>query len=163
MSHVFLDIETSGLDPDVHQVWEIAYAVGDGPIHRSFVKHTLDDADDVALELTHYHERYVEPEDGGQRFEELLQEALAGATVVAANPAFDTSFLAKRWGARPWHYRLLDVEAFAMPHLRLSKPKGLADICRALGVREGDHTAERDVMALRQCYHRLRVAYGLGW
>ena len=54
---VYVDCETTGLDPDRHEIWEIAYAVGDGPIVSSFVSHqriTLDHETVAAMRINHY-------------------------------------------------------------------------------------------------------------
>lgn len=165
MNHlVYLDVETTGLDPAVHQVWEIAWAVDDGPIRSAVVPHSLAFADPVALAVSGHEDRCgcrarTVPEV--EEFEEQLRDVLEGATVVGANPAFDTAFLAQRWGARPWHFRLLDVEAFAMGVLAHGRLRGLAAISeelRGLGfeIPAPDHTAGRDVAALRACFLALR-------
>ena len=61
---VYLDVETTGLDPELHEVWEIAYAVNDGPILSSFVDHTLLGADPVALTVGQYHNRKAQASKG---------------------------------------------------------------------------------------------------
>ena len=61
-----------------------------------------------------------------------------------------------RWGFSPWHYRLLDVEAYAMGVLGWDEMHGLATIAEALGVDQPDHTAATDVRVLRDCFYRLR-------
>ena len=52
---VFVDVETTGLNEDVHQVFEVAWALDVGPVHSFTVPHTLDQADDMALEINRYH------------------------------------------------------------------------------------------------------------
>lgn len=42
---VFLDTETTGLHPERHEVWEIAYGFEDGRIESGEVKHDLFTAD----------------------------------------------------------------------------------------------------------------------
>lgn len=156
MTLVYLDTETTGLDPNLHEVWEVAWAVDDGPIISGSVWHRLENFDPKALEINGYHERIdvIEPVDGDD-----LYKALHGATLVGANPAFDAAFLRARWGEAPWRYRMLDVEAYAMPLLGYSEPKGLATIAADLGVEAPDHTAAADVHTLRECHRRLRQAY----
>jgi oligoribonuclease (3'-5' exoribonuclease) len=45
MTLVFLDTETTGLDPNRHEIWEVAYAVEDDPIVSGSVHHSLRNAD----------------------------------------------------------------------------------------------------------------------
>lgn len=163
---VFLDTETTGLDPSRHSVWEIAYAVNDGPIESSIVRHSLVNADPFALSINGYLDRNSWADGAeaysllGVTFEGALIKALKGATLVAANPAFDAGFLAARWGSAPWHYRMLDVEAYAMPVLGHDRPKGLFTIAsdlRDLGhdIPAPDHTAAADVATLRASFNAL--------
>lgn len=166
MTLVYLDTETTGLDPDRHEVWELAYAVDDGPIHSGVMFHSLRHADPKALAMNGYWERTkdAKPEvwadlENGARF------ALEGATLVGANPAFDAAFLRARWGVTPWRYRLFDIEAYAMGALGWDEPKGLAAIAERLAIGEGldipapDHTAAGDVATLRACHLALRNFY----
>lgn len=159
---VFLDTETTGLDPDRHSVWELAWAVNDGDVHSAFVAHDLESADFMALKVGGYFERLPRPLDlaNGAAHEAMLKGNLDGATLVGANPAFDAAFLRVRWGCAPWHYRLLDVESFAMPILGYDRPQGLATIAEDLAslgkyVFEPDHTAASDVHALRDVFGAL--------
>ena len=158
MSLVFIDTETTGLDTDLHEVWEIAYAVDDGPIRVGVVAHDPATADLRALEMNGYEQRAYDPalvvEVG---FEWKLRRQLEGATLVASNPSFDTAFLRRRWGSEPWHHRKLDIASYALPIVGLKggKLKGLYDIAEALGVRAPDHSAAGDVWTLRECYFEL--------
>lgn len=156
---VFLDTETTGLDPSRHEVWELAYAVGEyGPLFGGVVYHSLRNADPFALKLNGYHER---TSLGRYSDVELsAREALKGNVLVGANPAFDAAFLRARWGVTPWHYRMLDVESYAMPILGFDRPKGLKDIyldltSRGVELPENDHSAAGDVATLREAYYAL--------
>jgi hypothetical protein len=177
---VYLDTETTGLDPERHQIWEIAWAVGDGPIRQAFVPHTLENADRDALKIGRYLERWEDPETDGMI---AAFADMEGATLCAANAAFDEGFLRARWlkdralmiaihgfpmaGRVPWRYRLLDIEAYAMGALGWGEPRGLRDIAAALqdrgwDVPAPDHTAAADVACLRVCHQALRQLYGAG-
>lgn len=163
MTYVFLDTETTGLDPDRHEVWEIAFAVDDGPVKSQIVTHDLRCANSDALQIGGHTDRcdaFSHPTDDYWGFEVDLQDNLRGATLVGANPAFDAGFLRVRWQDAPWRYRLLDVEAYAMPALGLTEPKGLAYIAAQLGIDQPDHTAAQDVHVLRECWRALRRIYG---
>lgn len=170
MTLLYLDTETTGLDANRHHVWEIAWAVGPGPIQSAFVSHDLITADPSALAMNGYWDRCPGTVAGLKSFaaEELLQVLLNGATVVGANPAFDTAFLSARWGKAPWHYRLLDIESMAigvMPNPGTDKVPGLKTIASFLRDRghhdipEPDHTAAGDVATLRGCHLALVSEY----
>lgn len=166
MSLVFLDTETTGLDPQRHEVWEIAYAVDDGPILSGIVTHSLRYADQKALDMNGYHQRGLmsEPSD----IDALCRNALEGATVVGSNPAFDTAFLRQRWGVAPWHHRLWDLSAYAAGVHGLNSLPGLASIAAVLTnlgheVPTPDHSAAGDVATLRACFfalHSIREGAG---
>jgi len=164
MTFVFLDLETTGLDPAKHQAWEAAYAVGlDGPVQHGLLPHDAANADPAAMHLNNY---LVRMEQANQdlktalKFEGAFKTALQGATLVGANPAFDAAFLKARWGDTPWHYRLLDVESYAMPLLGYDKPQGLKVICEELTacgyeIYQPDHSARADVLCVRDCFKAL--------
>ena len=165
MTFVYLDVETTGLDPSRHQVWEMAYAVDGSPIFDNVVVHTLINAEDEALNISRYAERaHVTDFDESLSFEIDVITSLRDRTIVGANPAFDAAFLRARWGQAPWKYRLLDIEAYAMGALDLSAPKGLKEIAerlhhRGFDIPQPDHTAAGDVATVRACHHALRRIY----
>jgi len=154
---IYLDTETTGLDPHQHQVWEIAWAVEGGPVNVIQVRHSLSNADPVALKMNGYLDRWVCEEASVS--EQRLRDRLRGATLVCSNPSFDEAFLRERWRETPWHHRKIDIATYAMPALGLDRPAGLAQIAERLGVRAPDHTAEVDVLVLRDCYRKLSKWY----
>ncbi len=161
-SLVLLDTETTGLDPALHDVWEIAWATEDGPIQSAVVPHSLRTADPQALELNNYWVRGFEQAPGALSMDVSLRDVLAGATIVGSNPAFDTAFLRTRWGVAPWHHRLVAVESMAMQAFGWERPKGLKDVAESLAVQGyeipmPDHTAAGDVATLRAVYRALRT------
>lgn len=166
MTLVYLDVETTGLDIRRHEVWEIAYAIDDGPILSSVVEHGFTTPDPFALRVNGYLDRAVgvQPDP---LFERALIEQLNGAVLVGANPAFDARFLEARWGRAPWRYRLLDIEAYAMGALGFEYPYGLKDVREALvalghDIPAPDHTAAADVATVRACHLALRSIYAGG-
>lgn len=162
MTYLFLDTETTGLDVETHAVWEIAYAIDDGPIHQSFVWHDFKNADPKALEINNYGERMPDlfyDWNAAALFEQELQHVAKDQFLVGSNPAFDNRFLVKRWGHRPWNYRMIDLATYAMPHFGWSTPEGMAKIAKELGVEEHDHSAAKDVDVLRQCFFKIKNRY----
>ena len=163
MSLIYLDTETTGLDPDRHEIWELAYAVDDGPIQSGIMFHSLRHADPKALAMNGYWERSkgVSPDEWAD-LEISVRFAMEGATLVGANPAFDAAFLRARWGVTPWRYRTLDIESYAMPLFGWNEPRGLKDIAAHLrdvngeDIPKPDHSAAGDVATLRACHRALR-------
>ncbi len=159
---VFIDTETTGLNPTTHRAVEVAWAVEDGPV-RAFVPwHTLDEADPQALAVNRYFERELDRmQDDDQPVGEAdLLRDLRGVTLVGSNPAFDAAFLRKLLGVQLWHHRLVDVAVCAMWQFGWDRPRGLADIARVLrengyDTPEPDHTAAGDVSATRSAYQAL--------
>jgi DNA polymerase-3 subunit epsilon len=163
---VFVDVETTGLDPLVHDVVEIAWAVEDGEV-RSFVpEHSLAFADGQALTINQYFDRDLDRRtDDTWAMQRALVRDLQGATIVGSNPAFDTAFLRRKIGYAPWHHRLIDVSNVAMMVFDWDRPKGLADVTAALAERglelpTPDHTARGDVECTRVVYTALRQIAG---
>ena len=154
---IYLDTETTGLDPHQHQVWEIAWAVEDGPVNVMQVHHSLAGADVVALRINKYVDRWEQAADDS--LEAALRRDLRGSTLVCSNPSFDEAFLRARWRETPWHHRKIDIATYAMPALGLDRPAGLAQIAERLGVCAPDHTAAGDVLTLRACYVELAARY----
>jgi DNA polymerase III alpha subunit (gram-positive type) len=159
---IFLDTETTGLDPELHEVWEIAYAINDGFVETTKIPHSLATADPKALELNGYFSRGGDLSNMAPAVELRMKQLFAGNTLVCANPTFDRMFLRKRWGYEPWHYRSIDVESMAFAIFEYDQPQGLAVIRNDLillgydNIPEPNHSAGGDVNTLRECYKALR-------
>jgi len=130
----FVYVESTGLDPDIHEIWEVGLIDPEGAEHRWFLPVDLGHADPVALDLGGYHQRHpegydydfsaapaarvVDPWDFATEFCQLTRPRngqkvhLAGAVV-----SFDEERLRKLLRANAacpeWHYHLVDVEALA--------------------------------------------------
>lgn len=177
----FVDTETTGLNPDVNEVWEVGLILRaeDGTETEYVWRLPVDlgRADAVALTIGRYYERPPSVESGGllpanevaRKFARLTH----GAHLVGAVPSFDDAFLKRLLranGACPgWHYHLIDVEALAAGWLAAGgDPMELpstADKCRppwdstelslAVGVNPADfdrHTALGDARWARAIY-----------
>lgn len=193
---VYVDCETTGLDPRRHDAYELAWAVDDGPVFCRLLPHRRRYAEPIALEVGGYERRRIremlreqrrwEGHPSGRPSQPPLAEfvaAFAGPsgprTLVAANPAFDAGMLHGKvigrepWTMRarralrlpvgaapaaPWHYRLLDIEAYAAGVFGWQHLRGLAKIREHLAglgydIPAPDHTATRDVVTLRAVHH----------
>lgn len=124
---VFVDTETTGLDPATEQTFEVAL------IHsgREVVYRIQPDAHVVAamhakaVEVNRYHERTRHPDWRWDDPVAALRHAAAlldGRHLVGAVPDFDARHLTatyRRFGVPVprWHYHLIDVEALAVGYL----------------------------------------------
>lgn len=124
----FVDTETTGLDPFLHDAWEIAVilrADGQDEEHVFRIKPDLSNATDEALRINRYHERTAAPGwtwDDPHTAATRLHSLLDGAVLVGSNVPFDAEMLTHLFGRyydqpRPWHYRTVDVVTLAVGSL----------------------------------------------
>lgn len=121
---MFVDTETTGLDPETEWIFDLAIVEADGTEHEFHFQ----PPDEVvarmhpkALEVNRYHERTKAPGWEWHYGLSPLEDAallLDDKHIVGAVPDFDTRHLTalyKRFGMEPprWHYHLIDVEALA--------------------------------------------------
>lgn len=97
MSVAYVDIETTGLIPSVHAVWEVALIV-DGVEHSWLVNDVkLTSADGKALEVGRFYDRWATTPtaDRFPAFEVADQVAklTVGRHLVGVNPTFDAGHL----------------------------------------------------------------------
>jgi DNA polymerase III epsilon subunit-like protein len=161
MNYLYVDIKTTGLIPGVHDVWEIAFAVDDGPIRHGMVGHDLRISDPEALRIGGHTDRFdfslIDEEVEAEFIDAALQR-----TVVGASPQFDLAFLGRRFlgpgEATPWLRRPICVSTVAAHCIGWETPRSLAETCEHLGLRPGRHTAYGDVQAARDV-HRHCLAW----
>lgn len=163
---VFVDTETTGLDPEVHELWEIALIV-DGTEHEFRLKpqHLRRAAPD-ALRITGFYTRVADAGGAAEFFSQGARGSIAwdvarltaGRHLVAAVPSFDARFLADFLDAEgyapAWHYHLVDIEALTAGRLGLEPPWDSSELATALGVPrlDGKHTALGDARWAKAMY-----------
>ena len=158
---VFLDTEATGLDLERHDLTEISWIVrfedGREEERQYFPDHTLDAADEAALDLTGYHDRIADqPRTPMAEWLPRFLEDADGAIIVGAVPDFDVRQLYKacrRLQLEPtWDHHLLDVETLALPLIAPGPeaPRSLAKTCQALGVPHDEEQAHGALYDARQ-------------
>lgn len=124
----FVDTETTGLDPFLHEAWEIAIILrveGADTEHTFRVEPDLTNANSRALEINRYQERTSADDwkwDNPQTAAVRIHHLLDGAVMVGSNPAFDAAMITRLFGMHhpnwqanptPWHYRQIDIATLA--------------------------------------------------
>lgn len=165
----FIDTETTGLDPERHEVWEVGIIV-DGFEHHYAIRPDLTKADPTALNIGRFYERttvfkweWWTPKLAA----ETIARRLDGRHLVGAIPWFDDRFLRAFLNANghqgTWHYHLIDVEALAVGYLaakgeHVELPYRSKDLSRLVGVDPDDfeaHTALGDARWAKAVYEAV--------
>lgn len=132
---IFLDCETTGLDPYRHDIWEVAAVRrdvdGTEREYHAFVDHDVSQADALpdSFRLDHvarYQAEVAVPQDVMVRqladFIGVTEDYGKRPHIVGAVPSFDTERLGLLFDAFsvpvPWHHHLIDVETLAVGWLR---------------------------------------------
>lgn len=132
---VFVDIETTGLDPDRHEIIEVAALRVDGATlqvkglryHARVLPERPETIDPEATALNGYCPvEWARTAKGAGLVRRELRGVLEGAGLSAHNTAFETLFLARWFPDQPWHHHGVDTQALAMPLLRAGLIEGVA-------------------------------------
>lgn len=164
---IFLDCETTGLDPD-DPIWELA-AIRRDPDGTCtelnvFVDHDVRSAEKLPDSFRRDHDRRYDPAAAVSpaRLVGLVLDLFAApvdyrerAHVVGAVPSFDTERVGRliRQGGHdlPWHHHLIDVETLAVGYIVASAreyPGSRASDFVAAGMPPFDSDALSDVMGV---------------
>jgi DNA polymerase-3 subunit epsilon len=163
---VWLDIETTGLDANDHDIIEFAALRDDTEksLHFHIWPERMENATPEALEMTGYSLDAWEKHGAIPMAEALPQITafLEDAILAGQNVSFDENFLkttAKRYEfSHRMGYHKLDIVTLAIIHLRpLGLPSvSLHHVCNVLGIsNEGEHSAMADVQRARAVYRTL--------
>ena len=160
---VVVDVETTGLDPELHHIWEICIGKW-STTHEQWsfdsrqLTHDLAFADPKALDLNHYWDRFKpgtaqHPQDVAR----WVMRRTWGMRMVGVNPTFDilrlTSLLRENHAVPGWHYHSIDVSTLVMGCLigmgqEVFLSWNSTDLAEVLGIMRREdtmHTAEGDV------------------
>ncbi len=156
---VFVDTETTGLDPDNDKLVELSWAVNDGPIKTLYFG--IEEVPSFIDKLIGFTKRGIAGKRSTDReISEFIDESV-DQTVVAANRYFDQRYLENNglWFA---HYRAIEMGSYAMGRLGLDYIPGMKDIEREVEARgikipvAADHTSANDVNAMRYMFNVLK-------
>ena len=171
----FIDVETTGLNPERHEIIEIA-ALAVHPSSMQVIAHAhtkvkperLGDADPEALGVAGYDdERWSDavPLAAALR---AVAPVLRGRAVAGHNIEFDWSFLVAAWRrcgleAPPVDHRRLDTMSLAWPLLARGHVRSLSldALCRHFDIwRPAPHCAAADVRATVRLYMEICALHG---
>lgn len=168
MSVCFVDTETTGLDPQRHEVWDVAIIDEDGyerEFHIRPMDYHPDSMEPDAARISRFYSRTGASGwfwDTRSSVAREIAQLTEGRHLVGAVPSFDAMFLTKllhREGLVPaWHYHLIDVETLIAGRLGLQPPQTSDDLSRAIGVNPDDferHTALGDARWVRAQYEAV--------
>lgn len=178
MNVAFVDVETLGLDPLRHAIWEVAIIIDDEEhlFQINLSKAEIAAGDPIGMEIGRFNERYraairrLSPFSAAYHIEYLLNDR----HIVGAVPSFDEQRLALLCdrmlrgglppvGKRPWHYHLIDVEALAVGYLAERgvtttlpwKSHELSEACGVVVPKEDEHTALGDARWAKRLYEQI--------
>lgn len=175
---IVADVESTGLDPFVHQATEVAWwDSATGTYGELVLPHTLDNADPLALEIQRYQERGIATARRANQCEVAglwgflggsIEDRYAKPVLVGSNAGFDAGMLGgtfHRAGftpSQPWYYRPRDVAEIARSGLgwvdENGHPPNLKRLTERLDITVPDgaaHTAIGDVRTTVQILTRL--------
>lgn len=151
---IFVDTETGGLNAKTDPLVELTWARREGEPKTLWfgVKEVPEFIDNLIGFTKRGLSGRLSPWNEVQEF----LAASEGATMVAANPAFDKAFMDES-GLFNFHYRMLDIESYAMAKLELTEVPGLNTVFEILKgdgavLTAPDHTSRNDVLAMREAY-----------
>lgn len=159
---VWVDVETTGLDPARHDLWEVAVVEADGTEHVWTMWPDLTVAEPAALRINGFYDRTAGDwdEDDPPAVARAVARLTAGRRLAGACPWFDAAFLdvfLRRYGYAPaWSHRHLCVETYAAGALR-ADPVSLSDTAAALGLTlpDGRHSALVDARLTRDVHQAV--------
>lgn len=172
MKLAIIDLETTGLNPVMHETWELALIACDGAqVTSEWVWQFAVDlrtADPDALTIGRFWARF--DMNKTQHDPTEASELLADRVLVTSNPAFDADFLARllrSHGSEPsWHYRPVNVQDLAVGWLHargetVDWPWSSSELSRRCGVEPPGEDERHTALGDARWVHRWLTA--MGW
>lgn len=155
---IFVDTESTGLDARSDALVELTWATLDSEPQTLYFG--ILDVPPFIDDLIGFTARGIRGRVSSNAEWKEYMSYCADNTMVAANPAHDKAFLQK-FGAFPFHYRMLDIESYAFAKLGLDEVPGMKTIYDVLNERGyeitlPDHSSRNDVLAMRDAYKILK-------
>lgn len=167
---VFVDCETTGLDPARHELIEVAVLrvhpqtlAVEAEVALKVRPERIEDADPEALRINGYSEEAWTDAVSLDEAMALIVPVLEGSMLAGHNVAFDRGFLDAAWkrvGHRPENldHHLLDTATLAWPLVSSGTldSVSLTPVCKHLGIERGEeHWALDDARASLEVARRL--------
>ena len=173
---LFIDTETTGLDPNKGEIIELAAMLttpDNKEVLKTFeVKLRMEHpelAEKKALEVNGYNEVEWALEKCASDRSKVGADLLVisnDAVLVGHNVSFDEAFVSaflRTLGLKPnWHYHKIDTVVLSWPLVIAGRAKWLrlGDVCEALHIKQdGAHRAMSDVLSCRAVYTELLTQY----
>jgi len=170
---IFIDIETTGLDPDYHEIIEIACIRIDN-IGQETVYHTkvqplnIETANPKALEINGYRSKDWRGAPAPAEVAAKLESFLEGCLLVGHNIKFDVAFIYELLNRHAklirYDRRLIDTIVLAHEHLSFCGLESLSmDSIRTFmhWSKADSHTALKDCRDVQRLFYRLSRATSL--
>ena len=160
MNYAIVDIETTGLNPNTHEIIEVAIITKTEQYHAKVLPNHIEFADPKALEVNGYNEKEWFGAVPASIVAQKTARLLDGKIIIGHNPAFDMSFLFELWdlyNCRPYiDRRYIDTVSLAREHLPRCRSYSLDNIRRYLGWSLlGNHSALVDASDTERLFQVL--------
>lgn len=138
MSYVFLDIETSGLNPQYHEVIEVGYVMEDGHEVEFSLPFSEQRASAEALQVNGWGTRPFAPLLDPREARGLLQDDLDGVYLVGQQTYFDAMFLKHFLNEAVWNFRLVELSSLVAGAVGIMPPMKSEQIMEFTGIQNPD-------------------------
>jgi len=165
---ISVDIETSGLNPCVHETIEVGMCWADGTTDAFSLAFDESKASSRALEVNGWGKRDFAPLRGKTDVLVTLDRAFSTGAMLVASPAhFDVGFLEQLFRREeinpPWNHRsIIDIKSYAVGQLALLTNLKNAEIARLFDLepldKDYEHSALNDAVWQAELFRCL-----LGW